>query len=81
MMNTANTSPQIINPVEHPQVTQQLSENVILTTVDDLYDWAKMSSLYPLMFGTACCFIEFSAMIGARFDLNRFGMFPRMTPR
>lgn len=71
----------IINPVERPQVTQQLSENVILTTVDDLYNWAKMSSLYPLMFGTACCFIEFSALIGSRFDLDRFGIFPRMTPR
>jgi NAD(P)H-quinone oxidoreductase subunit K len=71
----------IINPAEAPQVTQQLSENVILTTVDDLYSWAKMSSVYPLMFGTACCFIEFSAMIGARFDLERFGMFPRMSPR
>lgn len=74
-------STQIINPGSRPQVTQQLSENVILTTVDDLYDWVKMSSLYPLMFGTACCFIEFSAMLGARFDLDRFGMFPRMTPR
>lgn len=74
-------STQIINPESRPQVTQQLSENVILTTVDDLYDWVKMSSLYPLMFGTACCFIEFSAMLGARFDLDRFGMFPRMTPR
>ena len=69
------------NPVERPQVTQQLSENVILTTVDDLYNWAKMSSIYPLMFGTACCFIEFSAMIGSRFDLERFGIFPRMSPR
>ncbi len=74
-------STQIINPSDRTQVTQQLSENVILTTVDDLYNWVKMSSLYPLMFGTACCFIEFSAMIGARFDLDRFGMFPRMTPR
>lgn len=37
----------IINPIERPEVTQQLSENVILTTVDDLYNWAKMSSLYP----------------------------------
>ncbi len=71
----------IINPVERPQVTQQLSENVILTTVDDLYNWAKMSSLYPLMFGTACCFIEFSGMLASRFDLDRFGSFPRMTPR
>lgn len=85
-LQTANTSLeatklQITNPSEYPQVTQQLSENVVLTTVDDLYNWARMSSLYPLMFGTACCFIEFSAMIGSRFDLERFGMFPRMTPR
>ncbi len=72
---------QIENPIERPHVTNQLSENVILTTVDDLYNWAKMSSLYPLMFGTACCFIEFSAMIGSRFDLERFGIFPRMSPR
>lgn len=71
----------ILNPIEPNQVTQHPSENVILTTVDDLYNWARMSSLYPLMFGTACCFIEFSAMLGSRFDLERFGMFPRMTPR
>ncbi|MBW4522129.1 MAG: NADH-quinone oxidoreductase subunit NuoB [Scytolyngbya sp. HA4215-MV1] len=71
----------IANPIDRPQVTQGLSENVILTTVDDLYNWARMSSLYPLMFGTACCFIEFSAMIGSRFDLERFGIFPRMSPR
>ncbi len=70
-----------LNPAERPQVTQDLSENVILTTVDDLYNWAKMSSLYPLMFGTACCFIEFSAMLASRFDLERFGIFPRMSPR
>ncbi|NJP09254.1 MAG: NADH-quinone oxidoreductase subunit NuoB [Leptolyngbyaceae cyanobacterium RU_5_1] len=71
----------ILNPIERPQVTQQLSENVILTTVDDLYNWAKMSSLYPLQYGTACCYIEFAAMLGARFDLERFGMFPRNSPR
>jgi NADH-quinone oxidoreductase B subunit len=71
----------IANPAAYPEVTQQLSENVIFTTVDDLYNWAKMSSLYPLMFGTACCFIEFSAMLASRFDLDRLGVFPRMSPR
>ncbi|MDM9383392.1 NADH-quinone oxidoreductase subunit NuoB [Chlorogloeopsis sp. ULAP01] len=71
----------IINPIERPQVTQQLSENIILTTVDDLYNWAKMSSLYPLMFGTACCFIEFMSAYASRFDMERFGMIPRTTPR
>lgn len=72
---------QIINPVERPTVTQDLSENVILTTVDDLYDWARLSSLWPLLFGTACCFIEFAALIGSRFDFDRFGLVPRSSPR
>ncbi|MGD1872664.1 MAG: NADH dehydrogenase subunit K [Mastigocoleus sp.] len=71
----------ILNPMETPKVTQQLSENVILTTVDDLYNWARLSSLWPLLFGTACCFIEFAALIGSRFDFDRFGLIPRSSPR
>jgi NAD(P)H-quinone oxidoreductase subunit K len=71
----------ILNPVDRPQVTQELSENVILTTVDDLYNWARLSSLWPLLYGTACCFIEFAALIGSRFDFDRFGLVPRSTPR
>ncbi|MDX2273440.1 MAG: NADH dehydrogenase subunit K [Cyanobacteriota bacterium] len=64
-----------------PQVTSDLSNNVVLTTVNDLYNWAKMSSLWPLLYGTACCFIEFAAMIGSRFDFDRFGLLPRSSPR
>lgn len=71
----------ILNPIERTKVTQDLSENVILTTVDDLYDWARLSSLWPLLFGTACCFIEFAALIGSRFDFDRFGLVPRSSPR
>jgi NAD(P)H-quinone oxidoreductase subunit K len=52
----------ILNPMARSQVTQDLSENVILTTVDDLYNWARLSSLWPLLYGTACCFIEFAAL-------------------
>jgi len=71
----------ILNPISRTQVTQDLSENVILTTVDDLYNWAKLSSLWPLLYGTACCFIEFAALIGSRFDFDRFGLVPRSSPR
>jgi NAD(P)H-quinone oxidoreductase subunit K len=71
----------IISPAGPPSVTQQLSENVILTTLDDLYSWARLSSLWPLLYGTACCFIEFAAMIGSRFDFDRFGLIPRASPR
>jgi len=76
-----NIEQRIINPVERPKVTSELSENVILTTVDDLYNWARLSSLWPLLFGTACCFIEFAALIGSRFDFDRFGLIPRSSPR
>jgi len=71
----------ILNPVGKPEITQDLSENVIITTVDDLYNWARLSSLWPLLYGTACCFIEFAALIGSRFDFDRFGLLPRSAPR
>ena len=69
------------NPVAPPAVTSDLSENVILTTLDDLHNWARLSSLWPLLYGTACCFIEFEALIGSRFDFDRFGLVPRSSPR
>ena len=71
----------LANPVGTPTVTQDLSENVILTTVDDLYNWTRLSSLFPMLYGTACCFIEFAAMLGSRFDFDRFGLAPRASPR
>jgi len=71
----------ILNPASRTGVTQDLSENVILTTVDDLYNWSRLSSLWPMMYGTACCFIEFAALIGSRFDFDRFGLLPRSSPR
>jgi NAD(P)H-quinone oxidoreductase subunit K len=69
------------NPVGAPTVTSDLSENVILTSLDDLHNWARLSSLWPLLYGTACCFIEFAALIGSRFDFDRFGLVPRSSPR
>ena len=68
-------------PAGAPEVTSGLSENVILTSLDDLHNWARLSSLWPLLYGTACCFIEFAALIGSRFDFDRFGLVPRSSPR
>lgn len=72
---------QLLNPASRTGVTQDLSENVILTTVDDLYNWSRLSSLWPMLYGTACCFIEFASLIGSRFDFDRFGLLPRASPR
>ncbi|NEQ28959.1 MAG: NADH-quinone oxidoreductase subunit B [Microcoleus sp. SIO2G3] len=76
-----NVIEQITNPIAYPEVTKDLSENVILTTVDDLHNWARLSSLWPMLYGTACCFIEFAALIGSRFDFDRYGLIPRSSPR
>lgn len=79
--NSDNSIQQLLNPIGRPEITKDLSENVILTTVDDLHNWARLSSLWPLLYGTACCFIEFAALIGSRFDFDRFGLLPRCSPR
>ena len=68
-------------PIGTPAVTNELSENIILTSLDDLHNWARLSSLWPLLYGTACCFIEFAALLGSRCDFDRFGLVPRSSPR
>lgn len=66
---------------ESTEITQDLTNNLVLTTLNDLYNWARLSSLWPLLYGTSCCFIEFAALIGSRFDFDRFGLVPRSSPR
>ena len=45
----------------------------LITTVDRIFNWARKSSLWPMTFGTACCFVEFATSATPRFDLARFG--------
>ena len=47
--------------------------DVITTTLDALVKWGRKSSLWPMPFGTACCAIEFMAVVASPFDLSRFG--------
>ncbi|TAF68287.1 MAG: NADH-quinone oxidoreductase subunit B [Cytophagales bacterium] len=54
---------------------------VILTTTEDLLNWARLSSLWPLGFGLACCAIEMMAAMASGYDLDRMGVFPRASPR
>ena len=61
---------------------QRLGEGgVVLTTVEGLMGWARKSSLWPLSFGLACCAIEMMATNASRYDLDRFGIIPRPSPR
>nr|YP_635742.1 NADH dehydrogenase subunit K [Chara vulgaris]Q1ACK5.1 RecName: Full=NAD(P)H-quinone oxidoreductase subunit K, chloroplastic; AltName: Full=NAD(P)H dehydrogenase subunit K; AltName: Full=NADH-plastoquinone oxidoreductase subunit K [Chara vulgaris]ABA61911.1 27 kDa subunit of NADH-ubiquinone oxidoreductase [Chara vulgaris]WAP91315.1 NADH dehydrogenase subunit K [Chara vulgaris] len=71
----------LINSTERLTTNQILSTSVILTTMNDLTNWARLSSLWPLLYGTSCCFIEFASLIGSRFDFDRYGLVPRSSPR
>ncbi len=51
----------------------QFDRNVLTTSVDYVFNWARKSSLWPLTFGLACCAIEMIASTTARFDIARFG--------
>jgi NADH-quinone oxidoreductase subunit B len=48
-------------------------QGVVLTTIEELYNWGRKNSLWPLQFGLACCAIEMIAASMARFDMARFG--------
>jgi NADH-quinone oxidoreductase subunit B len=51
----------------------QFEKNVLVTSVDYVFNWARQSSIWPLTFGLACCAIEMIAASTARFDIARFG--------
>ena len=51
----------------------QFERNVITTSVDQVFNWARQSSVWPLTFGLACCAIEMIASSTSRFDIARFG--------
>ncbi|MCX6004081.1 MAG: NADH-quinone oxidoreductase subunit NuoB [Chloroflexi bacterium] len=61
---------------------EAIHRNMLLTTVDAAVAWARQRSIFPLIFGTACCAFEMIAASGPSFVLSRFGMdIIRFSPR
>ena len=54
-------------------IQNQFERNILTTSVDYVFNWARKSSLWPLSFGLACCAIEMIASTTSRFDIARFG--------
>ena len=55
--------------------------NFLVTNIDTLVNWARTGSVWPMTFGLACCAIEMMHAYAARYDFERFGIFPRPSPR
>jgi NADH-quinone oxidoreductase subunit B len=62
-------------------VVGEQHQGFITTTVDQVVDWARSGSLWPMTFGLACCGIEMMHVAASRYDLDRFGVVFRPTPR
>lgn len=83
--NTLTELPIMHNPIYNaigiPNTEQSIYDSVVLTTFHDITNWIRLSSLWPLLYGTSCCFIEFACLLGSRFDFDRYGLVPRSSPR
>jgi NADH-quinone oxidoreductase subunit B len=53
--------------------TELRKQGIVATTLQELYNWGRKNSLWPLNFGLACCAIEMIAASMARYDMARFG--------
>ena len=63
-------------------ISKHLNEKgFLLTQADSLFDWARTGSLWPMTFGLACCAVEMIHAYMSRYDLDRFGIIPRPSPR
>lgn len=56
-------------------------EGFMTTSYDSVVNWAKTGSLWPMTFGLACCAVEMMHAGAARYDIDRFGMLFRPSPR
>jgi NADH-quinone oxidoreductase subunit B len=67
---------------EDEKMQEKLKSNVLITTLNNIYNWGRRGSMWPMSFGLACCAIEMIGAAASRFDFSRFGMeIMRATPR
>jgi NADH-quinone oxidoreductase subunit B len=63
-------------------IPDELANNVFITSLNTIYNWSRRNSVWPMVFGLACCAIEMICAATSRYDLSRFGMEVfRATPR
>lgn len=71
-----------MKPNDNNPLNQALnSKGFVLTSVQQVVDWAQGNSLWPMTFGLACCAVEMMHCAASRYDIDRFGLIFRPSPR
>jgi len=55
-------------------IPPDIQQQVAITSIDKIYNWGRSASVWPMMFGLACCAIEMICAAASRYDIARFGM-------
>ncbi len=73
-------APADLGPAETPaEILEQ--RGFMVANIDALYNWARTGSMWPMTFGLACCAVEMMHAGASRYDLDRFGVIFRPSPR
>ncbi len=80
------TDNKLISPLNQDVILGQVNEELnnkgfVVAKLDDLANWARTGSLWPMTFGLACCAVEMMQAAASRYDMDRFGMVFRPSPR
>ena len=75
-----------LSPLNQDSILNQVADDVnsrgfVTAKLDELVNWARTGSLWPMTFGLACCAVEMMQSAASRYDLDRFGLIFRPSPR
>lgn len=62
-----------VSQIDQGLQSELAKKGIVIAKLEDLYNWGRRSSIWPLQFGLACCAIEMIATACARYDIDRFG--------
>jgi NADH-quinone oxidoreductase subunit B len=62
-------------------IENRFESNIFITTLDKVANWSRLSALWPMTFGLACCAIEMIVSGTSRYDFDRYGVLFRPSPR